>query len=1416
MGVRRPTLALRTFKTSWLARKEDRAVRNFTPVVTSLGFHMVRGPQAWDADIRLLGGGNSMNAQPLPTDRRARQVAPDAGHRLNRCWRTTSRTAVGLGILVIASLLVSCSTEPEVANPRLSGAGEGCTKTADCKIPLVCLGQVCKPQGSVNQSDVGEAETSQPDAGPDAGVDIDAGPDPSSDGVSQFDASDSFDTCTPECGTGACVNGCGGTCPGACDDGNACTVGDACKAGSCVGTPKECDDGKPCTDDGCDANSGCTAVPNNAPCDDGSSCTAEDSCQGGACEGKVVVCDDNNPCTDDDCEPTAGCKSAPNSATCDDSNKCTKADICASGSCSGVPIGCDDGNPCTDDACAPNKGCTSTPNNSPCSDGNPCTSSNLCVSGTCNGGILKTCKPTSSCFAGNCSPVDGKCKYTQVVDGTSCSDASACSIEDACKGGACVGKPTNCDDGNKCTKDGCTAKSGCTHLAVVATCKLDDNDCTVEKCINGGCKPAGSKVCDDLNPCTVDTCLSATGACKFDSGSTDGKTCDADGSVCTVGDGCSDGQCKPGKPMACDDGNVCLGWSCDAVTGCKSKDLNGAVCDADGDACTVADACNGGTCQPGKKKDCGDNEACTLDGCDKKTSSCSHSPLVDATPCDADGSVCTVADKCKAGKCLPGTKQQCDDGNDCTADSCNSKTGCGHTGVADGSDCAATGKCKIGKCQMPTPAIALAAGGKHTCAVLKTGALHCWGENYDGQLGDNTKTSRSTPKVVFGLSTGVSAVATGSHHTCALLNTGAVHCWGSNGSGELGNGSKFNVVVPVPVVGLKAKASAISAGPSYTCALLSDGSVSCWGRGDIGQVGNGGKSGSAVPVQVVGLKGGVKAIVSGQAHNCALLSGNSVRCWGYNSKGQLGDGTTKGALTPVVATGLNAGVVALAAGNEHTCALLSTGAVKCWGSGYNGQLGTGKKLDQLKPGQAVAAIAADAVGLSSGQYHTCAALKDGSVRCWGGNSQAALGDGTLTERLAPVKVVGLPGKAVGITAGQWHTCALLQGGGVACWGKNLSGQTGDGKAFGNYSLARASVLPAKATDFDVGNGHVCASLASGKMMCWGLNQFGQVGDGSKEMKASPAEVPLADGNVISVGLGGEHTCAVQSNGAAHCWGHNKWGRLGDGTEQDRLTPWPVAGLNTGVVAIAAGLKGSCALLADGSIKCWGSPGVGKGGAPPLAPQIVKGLGGGAKAISVGGTHACALLASGSVQCWGLDSYGALGTGSVVGAYLLPSQVKGLLSGVSALSAGYSHSCAVLANGAVKCWGANGAGSIGDGTTIDRFQPVQVLGIANGGVDVSAGSASSCAVLASGAVKCWGANSYAKLGIGDVATKSSPAPVKVVGITKGAVQVEIGQFLACARLSSGAIHCWGLNQHGGIGDGSAWKLKPVLVKGFWSW
>ena len=792
----------------------------------------------------------------------------------------------------------------------------------------------------------------------------------------------------------------------------------------------------------------------------------------------------------------------------------------------------------------------------------------------------------------------------------------------------------------------------------------------------------------------------------------------------------------------------------------------------------------------------------------------------------------------------------------------------------------ASAQAEQGSSRHPLMSGRIDSGVAHSCAILPNGSLRCWGTSSHGQLGygntesiGDNETPASAGPVDLGAGRTAVATASGSFHSCALLDNGTVRCWGQGNLGQLGYGNTNDVgdnetpgsAGPVEL-GSGRTAVEMSAGEAYSCALLDNGTIRCWGFGTYGELGYGNKNdigddespGSVGPVDLGAGRTAV-TLSSGGGDTCAILDNGRMLCWGYGPSGGLGYGSTEHIgdnETPgsVGTLELGAGRTALAvstAGN-HTCVILDTGAVKCWGKGTEGQLGYGNTSDALNAstvGTVDLGAGRTAVAISTGINHTCALLDNGTVRCWGDGIYGQLGYGNMSDvgdnetpgSVGPVDL-GAGRTAVALSSGQYFTCALLDNGTVRCWGEGYVGRLG----YGNEERIGNDETPASAGPVDLGTGsgvletaagrtHTCARFANGTVRCWGEGTNGRLGYASTANVGDQANVGtagtvnLGGQGAIQIATGEGDTCALFGDGTVRCWGLNNSGQLGYGNTEsigDNETPASVSSVSLGgsAVQIAVGANHNCALLANGTVRCWGlnsSGQLGYGNTESIGDNETPGsvgpvaFGGTAVRISAGGSHTCARLGEGTVRCWGLGTSGRLGYANTttIGDNEAPSAAGavGLGGSASLVAAGGSHTCATLANGTVRCWGLNSSGqlgyanttTIGDNETPAAAGPVDLAG--RNAVMVSTGELHTCALTNDHAVRCWGLGTSGRLGyantttIGDNETPGSAGAADLGGLS--AIDVSAGGSHTCSALANGTVRCWGLNSSGQLGYGN---------------
>lgn len=725
----------------------------------------------------------------------------------------------------------------------------------------------------------------------------------------------------------------------------------------------------------------------------------------------------------------------------------------------------------------------------------------------------------------------------------------------------------------------------------------------------------------------------------------------------------------------------------------------------------------------------------------------------------------------------------------------------------------------------PTNFTQISAGGYHNCAVNASGEVKCWGRNNYGQLGSGAVSNfEEIPVTVSGLggiATKVSAGGTQSMpgFTCAIIS-GAVKCWGRNDYGQLGNGNSTQQLNPTQVSGLTSNATDIATGGLFACALV-NGGVKCWGRNNYGQLGNGTLVDSNVPVDVTGLTANVTSISVGEYSACALINDGTIKCWGHNAYGQLGNNSTTNSPTPVSVSGIASGATSVSIAYAHACAVVS-GNGYCWGANSYGQLGNGTYNQSLVPVSVTGLSNSTGIIVTgddmTGYQTSCSLQTNGTIYCWGINNRLF---GTTSTTLSTTKVLN-PNFVSGvsnITISPANICALVSGV-VKCWGSDIYANFA--RPGHRYNLKPMdAALPLTVSQISIGGYRSSCAVVNGGAKCWGNNDNGQLGNSTYSSSTTPVDVTGLTSGINKVimsgqpGDGNSHACALTNAGALYCWGSNSHGQLGDGSTSTRNSPYQV--FSSGVIDFELSYGNhTCAIMTGGALKCWGRNDYGQLGdgttTQSTTPVNTSGLSSGVTQVSASRSNTCAIV-NGGVKCWGTNSKGELGQGSTGATQLTPIDVPGLTTGVTFLSSSgltnSGSSCAVV-NGSAKCWGYGYGGQLGDGSGSDKYSPTQVSGLIVGVSKIKLNAQTACALMTDGSLKCWGTNSYGEVGSGNLTSYATPT--SAIGFSSGIADFDLGYYSTCVLTIGNGVKCFGNNYEGILGVGYSTESEiPVDIK-----
>ena len=1027
---------------------------------------------------------------------------------------------------------------------------------------------------------------------------------------------------------------------GPCDDGDVCTTQDFCNAGTCKGgAPDPCDDDNPCTDDVCDPEArGCVNAANAATCDDGDACTAGDSCAGSTCQpGPLLVCDDDVACTIDGCDPATGCTTTPDDAPCDDLDPCT-LDTCTGAGCANEPLGgcCHNagecgppGDPClqaqcADNACvaAPIPGCCESPTD--CNDdGDPCTAT------TCN---ANTCghAPIASC----CGDIEGCPDDGDPCTATTCDDAvcghvaveGCCETVEDCPASTDVCGVVVCE-ASECKSD---QLANCCHTAT--DCGDDDDPCTETACTDDVCAHVPIPSCcedavdcdDDGDPCTTASCDTLTcqnqpieGCCE------DTSDCDDDGDLCTATT-CTEATCShqpiPGcceTPTDCpDDAEPCTDATC-LDNACTYPPIPSCCesppdCTDDDDPCTTA-TCEDSTCSYAPIAGCcetptdceDDGDPCTTTACDEQ--SCAHHAIAgccettDDCPDDEDPCTQLACDQLECAQLtIPGCcelPEDCaDDEHPCTTTACTDLTcqydpipGCCESPTDcedDGDPCTATTCGEMVCAHQPTPNCCESpvdcADDEDPCTETLCNELQCAHDNIPGCCesledceDDNEPctTTGCTDLVCHhdatpGCCQTVDDCADDGDPCTAPLCEDEVcsdvdlpdccelddDCAPTAPCMEASCDTETNVCIETPVeCGDDDPCTTDVCDPATGDCMFSP--LDC----DDGNP-------CTDDVCVDGLCGPeILQLSLGHDNACVLCSDSRVRCWGAEAHLFYGYAGGSDIASPIDRELVGLQPTAIAVGEGFGCVIDGAGQVHCWGKNHVGQLGRGTTGDASASPEPVLVASelqtplTGAVAIDSGDEHTCAVLDDGGVWCWGSNAQLQVSaEAPPDSQPLAVEVLGVA-DALTVSAGNHSTCATTEEGKVFCWGTETGAAPVLGGGASTYADSFVEVLAVGGTGpflgantVAVGTKHACAVRSDGTAACWGNNSNGAIGTASPTLAPAPLDVvglspPAPLEDATGVIAATCHSCALSTASCdALCWGCNSQGQLSSG------------------------------------------------------------------------------------------------------------------------------------------------------------------------------------------------------------------------------------------------------------------------------
>jgi len=627
-------------------------------------------------------------------------------------------------------------------------------------------------------------------------------------------------------------------------------------------------------------------------------------------------------------------------------------------------------------------------------------------------------------------------------------------------------------------------------------------------------------------------------------------------------------------------------------------------------------------------------------------------------------------------------------------------------------------------------------------------------------------------------------LATGQEHSCGI-DAGKIFCWGSDSQGQVGNGSASSSNVTAPErIGLSDTWTHISAGTLHTCGIEA-GKLFCWGYDSRGQLGNGSASSSHVTSpERIGSSDSWTHISTGSYHTCGIDDGE-LFCWGSDFHGKVGNGPESSSnVTAPERIGLSNSWTHIFAGSSHTCGI-DAGELFCWGSDFHGKVGNGSASSSNVTAPEKIGSSDDWTHISAGSSHTCG-IDTGKLFCWGSDRQGQVGNGPASSSnvIAPERI-GSSDSWTHISAGG-HTCGIDDGE-LFCWGSDSQGQVGNGSVFSSNVTAPERIGSSDDwSDISTRDDYTCG-INTGVFFCWGDTSW------ERDEITAPERIGSSD-DWTHISAGG-HTCGIDT-GKLFCWGSDYRGQIGNGPASYSYVSAPERiGSSDDWTHIATGSSHTCS-IDDGKLFCWGISNVSSNSSAHVnAPERIDSSNAWTH-ISAGRSHSCGIDA-GKLFCWGHDDYGQIGNGPASSS-IAPEKV-GASDDWTHISAGGYHSCGID-DGKLFCWGRDSYAQLGNGSvsSSDVTAPERI-GSSDAWTHISSGWLHTCGIDA-GKLFCWGHDDYGQIGNGSASSSDVTAPERI-GLSDSWTHISAGNSHTCG-IDAGKIFCWGKNTAGQVGNDSA--------------